>query len=110
MLEQRGSEGPDGRAVPESDPLQLVEIPHGVGGPFRGEVVGVGNPAPWGLAGMARVKRMVPYVPLASNMACFGYEDIAPVMGWTLAKVKNEVHRARLELRTSLAGYLGGVR
>ncbi|MDP2950082.1 MAG: enolase C-terminal domain-like protein, partial [Chloroflexota bacterium] len=32
----------------------------------------------WGLAGMARVKRMVPYVPLASNMACFGYEDIAP--------------------------------
>ena len=32
----------------------------------------------WGLAGMARVKRMVPYVPLASNMACFGHEDIAP--------------------------------
>ena len=32
----------------------------------------------WGLAGMARVKKMVPYVPLASNMACFGYEDIAP--------------------------------
>ena len=32
----------------------------------------------WGLAGMARVKRMVPYVPLASNMACFGYEDVAP--------------------------------
>ena len=32
----------------------------------------------WGLAGMARVKRMVPYVPLASNMACFGMEDVAP--------------------------------
>jgi glucarate dehydratase len=32
----------------------------------------------WGLAGMARVKRMAPYVPLASNMACFGYEDVAP--------------------------------
>jgi len=32
----------------------------------------------WGLAGMARVKKMVPYVPLASNVACFGYEDLAP--------------------------------
>jgi glucarate dehydratase len=32
----------------------------------------------WGLAGMARVKKMVPYVALASNMACFGYEDLAP--------------------------------
>lgn len=32
----------------------------------------------WGLAGMARVKRMSPGVPLASNMAVFGYEDIAP--------------------------------
>jgi RNA polymerase sigma-70 factor (ECF subfamily) len=38
-----------------------------------------------------------------------GYEDIAQVMGWTPAKVKNEVHRARLELRASLAEYLGGV-
>lgn len=32
----------------------------------------------WGLAGMARVKKMVPYVPLASNVACLGYEDLAP--------------------------------
>lgn len=32
----------------------------------------------WGLAGMARVKKMVPYVPLASNVACIGYEDLAP--------------------------------
>ncbi len=32
----------------------------------------------WGLRGMAQVKKMVPYLPLASNMALFGYEDIAP--------------------------------
>ncbi|MFA5786928.1 MAG: enolase C-terminal domain-like protein [Actinomycetota bacterium] len=32
----------------------------------------------WGMAGMARVKRMSPNIPLASNMAVFGYEDIAP--------------------------------
>ena len=34
------------------------------------------------------------------------YEEIREVMGWTLAKVKNEIHRARLELRESLAGWL----
>ncbi len=32
----------------------------------------------WGLRGMAQVKKMLPYLPLASNMALFGYDDIAP--------------------------------
>ena len=32
----------------------------------------------WGLQGMAKLKRLAPGVPLASNMACFGYEDVAP--------------------------------
>ena len=36
------------------------------------------------------------------------YEDIAEVMGWSVAKVKNEIHRARLQLRAQLARYLGG--
>jgi RNA polymerase sigma-70 factor (ECF subfamily) len=35
-----------------------------------------------------------------------GYGEIASAMGWTLQKVKNEIHRARLQLRSSLAGYL----
>lgn len=35
-----------------------------------------------------------------------GYGEIAAAMGWTLQKVKNEIHRARLQLRQSLAGYL----
>jgi len=35
-----------------------------------------------------------------------GYGEIAAAMGWTLQKVKNEIHRARLQLRASLAGYL----
>jgi RNA polymerase sigma-70 factor (ECF subfamily) len=35
------------------------------------------------------------------------YDEIRRVMGWSLAKVKNEIHRARLELRARLAGYLG---
>ena len=36
------------------------------------------------------------------------YEDIAEIMGFSVAKVKNEIHRARLQLRTLLARYLGG--
>jgi len=36
------------------------------------------------------------------------YEDIAKAMGWTLPTVKNEIHRARLKLRTLLLPHLGG--
>ena len=35
------------------------------------------------------------------------YEDIAQVMSWSLPKVKNEIHRARLQLRERLAGHVG---
>ncbi len=35
------------------------------------------------------------------------YEEIAEIMGWSLAKVKNEIHRGRLKLRESLKHYLG---
>ena len=38
------------------------------------------------------------------------YEEIAAVMGWTLPKVKNEIHRARLQLRAHLAPHVGGGR
>src|SRR4051812_13996012 len=37
-----------------------------------------------------------------------GYPEIAEAMGWTLQKVKNEIHRARLQLRLKLAAYLEG--
>jgi RNA polymerase sigma-70 factor (ECF subfamily) len=36
------------------------------------------------------------------------YEGIAEEMDWPLAKVKNEIHRARLQLRAYLSKYLGG--
>jgi RNA polymerase sigma-70 factor (ECF subfamily) len=38
------------------------------------------------------------------------YEEIATAMGWSLPKVKNEIHRARLELRAHLSSYVGGTR
>ena len=37
-----------------------------------------------------------------------GYGEIASAMGWPLQKVKNEIHRARLQLRERLASYLEG--
>jgi RNA polymerase sigma-70 factor (ECF subfamily) len=36
------------------------------------------------------------------------YDQIAEVMGWPMSKVKNEIHRARLTLRTRLSKYVGG--
>jgi RNA polymerase sigma-70 factor (ECF subfamily) len=37
-----------------------------------------------------------------------GYDEIAAQLGWPPAKVKNEIHRARLELRAVLGKYIGG--
>ncbi len=37
------------------------------------------------------------------------YDEIAEIMVWPLSKVKNEIHRARLVLRTRLAKYVGGM-
>jgi RNA polymerase sigma-70 factor (ECF subfamily) len=34
------------------------------------------------------------------------YEEIAEALGWNLQKVKNEIHRARLQLRERLSDYL----
>jgi RNA polymerase sigma-70 factor (ECF subfamily) len=36
------------------------------------------------------------------------YDQIAEVMGWSLAKVKVEIHRARAQLRVAMAKHLGG--
>lgn len=35
------------------------------------------------------------------------YEDVAAVLGWNVARVKNEIHRARTQLRASLVEKLG---
>jgi RNA polymerase sigma-70 factor (ECF subfamily) len=39
-----------------------------------------------------------------------GYADIAETMGWTLQKVKNEIHRARRQMRDGILRYLRGAR
>lgn len=35
-----------------------------------------------------------------------GYDEIAEILGWTLPRVKNEIHRARLQLRAALVAHL----
>jgi RNA polymerase sigma-70 factor (ECF subfamily) len=37
-----------------------------------------------------------------------GYPQIAETMGWPLQKVKNEIHRARLQIRARILRYLRG--
>jgi RNA polymerase sigma-70 factor (ECF subfamily) len=39
-----------------------------------------------------------------------GYDEIAAHMHWSVQKVKNEIHRGRLQLRAPLAKYIGGSR
>ena len=34
------------------------------------------------------------------------YDEIGEAMGWPLSKVKNEIHRARLQIRAALIAYL----
>lgn len=34
------------------------------------------------------------------------YEEIAEITGWSIAKIKTDLHRARLELRTKLQNYI----
>jgi len=38
------------------------------------------------------------------------YPEIAQALGWPLQKVKNEIHRARLQIRRRILAYLGGQR
>ncbi len=44
---------------------------------------------------------------VAALLGVLGIER-ADVMGWSVAKVKNEIHRGRLQLRAQLLRYLGG--
>jgi len=55
------------------------------------------------LAGLSEERRSALLMRIDHGL---GYGEIAAAMGWSLQKVKNEIHRARLQLRTHLAGYL----
>ncbi len=55
------------------------------------------------LAGLSEERRAALLMRLDHGL---GYDEIASAMGWKLQKVKNEIHRARLQLRAQLAEFL----
>jgi RNA polymerase sigma-70 factor (ECF subfamily) len=55
------------------------------------------------LAGLSEERRAALLMRLDHGL---GYGEIASAMGWKLQKVKNEIHRARLQLRAQLAEFL----
>lgn len=57
------------------------------------------------LARLTEERRSVLLLRLDHDLS---YESIAEEMDWPLAKVKNEIHRARLQLRAHLSKYIGG--
>ena len=57
------------------------------------------------LQGLSPDRRTVLLLRLDHDLS---YDEISHAMSWPLHKVKNEVRRARLGLRASLARYLGG--
>ena len=57
------------------------------------------------LAGLSEQRRAALLMRLDHGL---GYDEIASALGWNLQKVKNEIHRARLQLRVQLSGYLEG--
>ncbi len=74
--------------------------------PEDGEPMRVDSaPTPEALADLSAERRAALLMRLDHGLA---YGDIAAAMGWTLQKVKNEIHRARLQLRERLASYLEG--
>jgi RNA polymerase sigma-70 factor (ECF subfamily) len=59
------------------------------------------------LAGLSEDRRAMLLLRVDHGLA---YDEIAELMGFTLAKVKVEIHRAREALRAAMAGYEGGLR
>jgi RNA polymerase sigma-70 factor (ECF subfamily) len=58
------------------------------------------------LDGLAAERRQVMLLRVDHQL---GYEEIATIMDWSISKVKNEIHRARLQLRKRLANYTEGL-
>jgi RNA polymerase sigma-70 factor (ECF subfamily) len=88
--------------APENEPAQIDRAPGPEAALLAGEADRVLDSA---LATLSEDRRAALVLRLDHGL---GYPEIAEAMGWTLQKVKNEIHRARLQLRERLAGYLEG--
>jgi RNA polymerase sigma-70 factor, ECF subfamily len=99
QLRRRRRDGPT--PEPEAEPLQIDSGPTPEAMLLSGEADRVLEGA---LEDLSEERRTALLMRLDHGL---GYGDIASAMGWPLQKVKNEIHRARLQLRARLAGYLG---
>ncbi|MFN2547979.1 MAG: RNA polymerase sigma factor [Myxococcales bacterium] len=87
-------------AAPESEPAQIDRAPSPEAALLGAEADRVLEGA---LGELSEDRRACLLMRLDHEL---GYGDIADAMGWPLQKVKNEIHRARLQLRARLAEYL----
>ena len=87
----------------EDEPLQVDRAPTPEAALLTGEADQVLDAA---LKDLSEDRRAALLMRLDHGL---GYDEIAAAMGWTLQKVKNEIHRARLQLRARLSTYLEGV-
>lgn len=104
FLEQLRRRRRDGPRPPRFDdgPVQIDRAPTPEAALLSGEADRVLDVA---LADLSDERRAALLLRIDQGL---GYGEIAEAMGWTLQKVKNEIHRARLQLRARLAGYLEG--
>jgi RNA polymerase sigma-70 factor (ECF subfamily) len=88
--------------LPDEEPPQVDRAPDPESALLSREADGVLDGA---LGDLAAERRAALLLRIDHGL---GYGEIAEAMGWTLQKVKNEIHRARLQLRSRLAAYLEG--
>ena len=99
QLRKKRRDGPP-PAADDAEPVQVDQAPDPEKALLSREADQVLDKA---LNGLGEERRAALLMRLDHGL---GYDEIADAMGWNLQKVKNEIHRARLQLRASLAGYL----
>jgi RNA polymerase sigma-70 factor (ECF subfamily) len=102
FLEQLRRKSRDAPMPEDGEPMRVDSAPTPEAALLSGEADKVLDGA---LADLSAERRAALLMRLDHGLA---YGDIAAAMGWTLQKVKNEIHRARLQLRERLASYLEG--
>lgn len=90
----------DGPSLPEHEPVEVDRAPSPEAALLSGEADRMLDGA---LEALSTDRRAALLMRIDHGL---GYDEIAAAMGWPLQKVKNEIHRARLQLRERLAGYL----
>ncbi len=100
FLEQLRRKRRDGPQLDGDEPVQVDRAPTPEAALLSGEADSVLDKA---LSELNEERRAALLMRIDHGL---GYGDIADAMGWPLQKVKNEIHRARLQLRERLAGYL----